>query len=291
MSTDHKYVTISWSSLRVHEQCKQKAMLVRSGRKNPAQDIRVFFHGTVVDRVMRQWLENDPQPGQMPDMVQSILDAEERKAVEEGDGVVRWKSATDKATTAQWCRELVTRLEPILYQQVIPFEYQPARRFKVPVQVPWLDGSMTWINLAGETDLLVRGPEGKFRIWDLKGTNDDSYWRKTFGQLIFYDVALDAEFGVNAEFTGLIQPMCKEQVLRFDFTDAHRDEIWARIMRMAADIWSRDSAPKEDHKGCGYCQVRHACAKFAPVNPGGGAQRSGVSLVGGADLLTASAPL
>jgi hypothetical protein len=275
-------VYISWSSLRAHLECKQKAALLRSGKKNASSNIRGYFHGTVVDRVMRTWLENDPQPGEMPGMVEDILNAEELKAIADGDGVVRWKSATDRADTTKWCQELVRRLEPILYDKVIPFEYEVAKRYRVPVIVPFLDGSPREIFLAGEMDLLVRDEHRQFRIWDLKGTADDSYWKKTMGQLIFYDVSTHAMFEQYAVESGLIQPMCKNQVLSFTFTEDDYANMWNMICRMATDIWQRDDTPKESNSGCSFCHVRHACSKFAPVNPGANERR--MSLQGMARL-------
>lgn len=275
-------VTISWSSLRAHEECRHKAMLLRSGKKNPAQNIRAYFHGTVVDRVMRYWLDLDsPQKGEMAQMVRDVVDQEELEAINSGDGVVRWRNGTDKEDMIAWCQELVTKLEDSLYRLVIPYEYEVAKRYRVPVRISWLDGSPTWINLAGEIDLLVRGNDGLFRIWDLKGTADNSYWRKTLGQLIFYDLSVKAMFGSNAVKCGLIQPMCREQVLEFSFTDQDRREMWSRVMRMASDIWTKDFEPKEESSGCSFCAVRHACSRFT-INPAAKSNR--LSLQGMANI-------
>lgn len=277
--SEHNHLSISWSSLKSHEACKQQAYLARSGKRSPVMDHRVFFGGSVVDRVMRWWLENDAPPGAMPARVESIMDAEQQHMVEEGDGIVRWRHANDRSELLVWCVELVRRMEPLLQKHVLPYEFEVAKRFKVPVQIPYLDGRPVWINLIGEIDLLVRHPDMRFRVWDLKGTNDNSYWKKVLGQLLFYDVVVDAAFGAPCLLTGLIQPMCDVQDPTFNFTDDDRAVMWGRIARMASDVWQRDHTPKEGNGGCSWCAVKHACTKFTPVELGGT-----MSLVGGSSL-------
>ena len=254
-------ISISWSSLKTYSECKQKAYLQRTGHKNPAQDIRGYYHGTVSDRVMRKWLESeDPRSGQMERWVDQLIDQGIQEAKESGEGVVRWKSATDRAEMTQYCIELVRRLEPILEKEVLPFDFISAYRFKVPVQVPWLDGTPTWIYLIGEYDLAVY--DDGYIVWDLKATRDDQYWRKTLGQLIFYDLSIGAEYGEFTKKVGLIQPMCQNRTPEWVVSDEARQEMWARIHRMATDIWLKDHSPKVDSVGCTYCPVRHSCEKF-----------------------------
>jgi hypothetical protein len=258
-------LALSWSRLLVFEQCKAKSKLSRK-HKNPTMDIRNFFGGTIADRAMRAWLlEDDPRPGFMAERIEEILVREEKKAIEDGDGVVRWKNKSDKGNTIAFCIELVNRLEPILYDKVIPYEYQPAHRFNYPVTIPHLDGTPTDILLVGEIDVLCRNDQGKFSLWDLKATKNDAYWKKTWGQLVFYDIAIQAGFDDYCENTGLIQPMCKERVLEFDITEDHRLDLMSRVIAMAHAYWRDDFAPKKTSEGCATCSVKHACPKWTPV--------------------------
>lgn len=262
--------SVSWSSLRYWTECKQLAYLVRERKKNPVQDTRNFFHGNVVDRIMRNWLTMDePEAGLMPRMVDEYMEKCEQEVKEKEDGRIKWRHRTDKQEVRDFCVELVTRLEPILFEEVIPYEYEPAKRFAVPVKETTIEGEPIRIILKGEYDLLVRNPEtGLFRVWDLKATKDNNYWRKTFGQLIFYDLATFAMFpevGAFPEQSGLIQPMCDERVKRFEFSNDDRAKIWSDITRMAETMWKGDYAPKEDAAGCYNCVVRHACSKFKPT--------------------------
>jgi len=231
------------------------------------RDIRIFFPGTVVDRVMRQWLEAEEQvPGAMPGMVDAVFDREEQTAQETGDGVARWKNITDRLETREKCRECVRRLEPILFERVVPYEYQVAAWFETKVLIPY-QGQQRELVLKGEMDLLVRKPEGLV-IDDLKMTENTEYWRQTFPQLTFYGIACAAMQLGWPVACSLIQPMCPQQVVPFTFAQDHYTEMWSRIVRAAELWWSGDHRPKAGNDGCGYCPAKNACPKFVVSGDG-----------------------
>lgn len=262
--TEIPQLNISWSKLRTSEECFHKAFL-GSKAKNPAQDIRNFFPGTVCDRVMRTWLDSDRLTGAMPDMVEEYIDKSEKEAKESGDGVVRWRNASDRGEVTKFCKTLVAKLEPILQQHVLPYDFEPAKRFKTPITIPYLDGTPTSINLVGEFDILVRDSLPKYNVWDLKATADPNYWKKTVGQLVFYDLCIISMFGEATGEVGLIQPMCPDETLRFEVTGDERRQMLSRIMTLAEAQWSGKNDPKEGTEGCSWCSVNHACAKYASV--------------------------
>lgn len=260
---DAKPLRVSWSSIRTHEECHQKSWLLRSGKRAKVNNIRNFFHGMVVDKIMRDWLDNPLHTaGDMQRLVGQVMD--EQEAVERSTGnIVRWRNAADRDEVRAFCVELVSKLEPILREHVLPYRYEHGKWFKIPLQIPnRITRDMREILLTGEMDLLVHndGPV----VWDLKGTADDSYWRKVLGQLTFYDLAIFASTGEKTRFTGLIQPMCKEPVLAFEVTDQARREMMARIVRYAHDVWAEEKSCKDGTSGCNWCDVRHACQRFSP---------------------------
>lgn len=256
-------IRISWTQMRAHLECKQKSHLLRTGKRPTAQNLRNYFHGMVVDKIMRRWLDSPQRTaGQMPTMVDDMIDEMSSEAAETGDGVVRWRNGGDREQLRDFCIELLNRLEPILRDKILPHPYEQAKRFKVPVHVPYLDGQPAPVLLTGEMDLLVE--DDGFIIWDLKGTKDDQYWRKTLGQLVFYDLALLGLRGVTTRSVGFIQPMCKQPVLPFVISEHDRGQMWAAITRMASDIWRGNNACKPDAAGCSFCEVRHACPRFNP---------------------------
>lgn len=264
-----KQLRLSWSRLRSHEECRAKGALQAAGHRSPAADVRPYFHGTVVDLAMRRWLGMEKPPsGWMPKHIDEILDEAEVTAKETGDGIVKWKSTTDKDEMRVFCRELVVLLENILAEVALPFEWEPAVRFAVPIEIPYLDGSLRQIQLVGEMDLLVKRPDGRV-VYDLKATRDDHYWRKVEGQMQFYDICM---WGLTGEFpvgSALIQPMCQQQVLPFCFGDESRRQMFTRICTVAMDIFRGDLAPKDNSQGCAYCAVRHACPRYKTPAGGG----------------------
>lgn len=268
MSELAKPLRLSWSRIRVHEECAAKGALLRE-HKSPVTDVRNFFHGNVVDQCQRLWLSQDPpEPGWMAAHVDEVMERAEVTARETGDGVVRWRTATDKAEVREFCRELVIRLEAILARYCLPFEWDPAVRFEVPITVNYLDGTPRKIHLVGEIDLLVRDIQRRLAIWDLKATANNSYWRKTIAQLTFYAIALRAQTGQWPVMMGLFQPMCDERVLPVTLTPEAIRETWARIERTAQDIWAGRLAPKADNDGCQWCPVHSACPKYKVIGTG-----------------------
>jgi hypothetical protein len=233
----------------------------------PTTDIRMFFRGTVVDRVMREWLDQDSQePGQMADMVDRIMDREEKHAKDSGDGVVKWRTASDREETRAWCKALVGRLEPLLARHALPYEYQTAVRFDVPYMVPLQGGEHKEIRLTGEIDLLVRWPDQRWAVWDLKGTDDNSYWRKTLGQLTFYEIACwILSKGKWPAGSGLLQPNCDHPDPWFVFEDQHRTEMFTRINQAAWEMWHNLHRPKDDSEGCSRCFFMMTCPRYAPI--------------------------
>lgn len=257
----NKPLRISWSALRAHEECHQKSHLIRDGKRAKVTNIRNFWPGTVVDIFMRHWLD-DPftREAEIADSITAIMDENEKIEKDRGN-IVRYRDAADRDVVRGFCLELATRLVPILDEHVLPYEHDNGKWFKVPLTVPGLDGAPRDVLLTGEMDLLVNnaGPI----VWDLKGTADDQYWRKVVGQLTFYDLAIWASSGVKTRHVGLIQPMCKERILTFDVTDQQRRDLLIRIERYAHDIWSGEKACTEDTSKCHWCDVKHACTRFA----------------------------
>ncbi len=258
-------ISISWSSLRAHEECKQRALLRRTGHSSPAKNIRSYFHGMVVDRIMRAWLTDPDHPaGGMRAMVDTIIETEALAAKTGGDGIVRWRHASDKDDVRRFCLDLCARLEPILRDLVLPYPFANGLRFAIPLTAPHPDGGTGTVKLTGELDLLVRTPPGAV-IWDLKGTADNAYYRKVLGQLVFYDIAMTIQDGAYPVGAGFIQPMCDEPVMAVSITGEERAGLLSRIMRMADDMW-REAAPcTSSTSQCGFCDVTHACARFQPI--------------------------
>lgn len=277
-------IKISWSALRTHAECRQKSHLLRSGKRARLQNLRGYYHGMVVDKAMVDWLA-DPHraPGEMAARIDDLIDSVAEEARATGDGIVRWRGSDDRQYLRDFCVELVVKLEPLLRQHVLPYPHQIRKRFTVPVSMPYLDGSKATVLLTGEMDLLVE--DQGWVVWDLKGTQDNSYWRKVLGQLVFYDLAVLCLYHTPTRLTGLIQPMCRQPLMRFPINQQLRTVMWTRIQAMANDIWRANHACKTDTSGCSWCEVKHACARFGETSTLAASLRAAAT-----DLRTESKP-
>lgn len=260
---------ISWSRLRTMEECPQKQHLITTGHKSPIADVRNYFQGNVCDLAMRRWLDfKNPPAGWMAEQVDVILADAEARALKE-DGVIRWRHSGDRENVRTFCRECVTRLEPLLNTFVLPQLYEPAVRFKAQVVIPGLDGGMQPVLVTGEMDVLTQAAMAaprQIRVWDLKATKDANYWRKTVAQLVFYDIACLAGWGEPAVEVGLLQPMVDDRpYISFTPSDQDRLEMYGRIINVAHAIWLEDFHPKAGTEGCSRCEVRHGCIRYQPV--------------------------
>jgi hypothetical protein len=271
--SDGTPLRLSWSRLRLHSECPAKGSLVAAHRKSPVTDYRNFFPGTVADRCMRGWLRQEhPARGWMAAQVDTVMAAEEEASQGSGDGVVRWRHLADKAEVRELCVEAVRQLEGDLWSLLRMGEppagqwgWDPAPRFEVPVTIPHPAGRRERIFLTGEIDLLALTLGGAIQVWDLKTTRDDQYWRKTMGQLVFYEIAVWCMKGQWPERSGLLQPLCAETMPSWEFTMDHRTQMLHRIVSTAGDIWAGRLDPKPSPSMCPRCEVRHAC----PIKGGG----------------------
>lgn len=259
-------IRLSWSQLRNADECKQKRYLTVQGTRKEARDQRLFLPGNVTDRVVRAWLKNDPKNhiGEMPGMVSATLDSIRDEILEKGERVAWKRDVDDRKKIEADCIEAVTNIEPTLLQHVVPFEYEADFRFDAPLLLPRGQGKEL-IYLIGYMDIIVRNDDGQIRVFDVKHTRDTSYWRKTVGQLTFYDLASQLLFKTKTSETALLQPLCAKRVYPYVVTDDLRAQMYQRIVRVANDIWNNDNTPNVSNEFCGQCEVRNACPKFAPV--------------------------
>lgn len=262
--SEEKIITVSWSRLRSWLECKQKAHLQSKGLKSPAQNLKLFHKGTTVDRILRDWLlEPYPQLGVMADRVEDYMGLVEREYLEQGSGVVHWEHTEERNNTIAWCRRLLTNLEPIMVELVLPYQYTPDLRFRSPIMVPGLDGEPRQIDLIGAIDIYVRENATRSAVYDLKATENSAYWKKTIMQLVFYALAMYAEDGFYPSRTALVQPMCSDTVLSLKITEDHILSLVNKITDYAHSVWREDFAPKVSDAGCSWCPVKFACSKFA----------------------------
>jgi hypothetical protein len=239
------------------------------GKTRVSADSRVFLPGTVADRLMRSWLDSgDPTPGWMVAHADEMLERFSSHDSDEPDKrPVRWRGdpAVDRKKVLDFVVEVVSLLEPILLKLVVPYDYQPELKFRVPIRIPNLHGDPTVIYLIGGIDIVVRYPSQDFAAYDLKATTNESYVNKVLGQGVFYDIALGIFLGDHTqpkEF-GFIIPATKQPVVMTSITNDDRRMMLARIVEYAHGIWRQEFEPTTEDAPCYTCEVKHACDRYA----------------------------
>ena len=274
----HSPIRLSWTGLTRWEECRMKDHLHREKKTAPLlmRDGRIFLPGTTADLTMRYWLEGeDHSPGSLAKGVKGVLDS----LVENPERPLVWKNSDKDADIASILADVetgLTRLEPWLRENVLPYDYQPEARGYGTVGIPDVDDTVHRVELVVAVDIAVRRPNGKLRLYDLKFTRNKDYVRgKTLGQLSFYKIGWAAMSGVplsDIEELAFITPMTPilETPVRPDKEDLR--VMMSRITSYAQGVWSGNHPTKKAiDSNCTYrCEVKNACPLFSTVDAGKG---------------------
>lgn len=257
-------IRISWSSLRTWSECKQRAKLVRTGKRSKMENQRNFLPGNVTDRVVRRWLmDPDRKPGQMVEWVPEQLEIEIAAAK-----VIKWKHVGDKEEVLQDCLEAAKLIEEDLIEHVTGpgVEIYADYSFKAPFHAARAEGGdPLHVTLNGFMDILIKDKHGRWWIFDVKHTKDSSYWKKTQGQMSFYAMAVWLIHGKQPSGAFLLQPLASPRVKPVDIERDALKVLAQNITSMANDIDKDEMPPRDDTTLCGWCSVQHACVKFKRV--------------------------
>lgn len=263
-------VRVSWSSLKRWEMCRQLQLRVIQ-QAAPKGDGRNFLPGTVVDKVQTRWLSQDQTPtmGQMERWVPEVLEHHSGPGAEYR---IKWRGSerADKKVILEDCVEAVRRLEPILEEKVLPFDYQPALRFRAHLMLPYVrEGVKAPTTMQGEFDIVVRDNDGRWRIYDLKMTRDKSYISSSIGQLIFYNVSWSVIQGepLSDMELGFIAPMLEgDQFIPCVVDNQDRSTMMSRVIQYVSGVWADEWDPKASDSGCKWCDARKTCLKYRDVS-------------------------
>lgn len=256
---------ISWSGLLRWEKCHRMDSLIRAGAEKSKVDSRNFLTGNIVDNAMRKWLDQDePKPGQMRGFVDEFFEY----WTTNGDQI-KWKGseAADKAKVRADAYEAVDRLEPWLFTNVIPYQYQPEARGWATVEVPDASGVLVEVELFYAIDILVRLPDGKFWVIDLKTTRNANYVRgSTMAQLPYYALVISAAFGIplaDIDKVSFLTPLTDEiesgMVPEADDYRFLLQRITAYVHGALAQDWTM--RPAKDSVCTYECSVASSCPR------------------------------
>lgn len=266
-------LSVSWSRLKAYEACRQqvKLRMEKKSSYSPFQG-RIFLPGTLADRCMRVFLEQlEPQAGTICDPLEELF---EKYAFNDDQYVIKWKGnpLEDQKRVIDNVRMMLTNLEPMLWELIIPHGYEPEKKFRTTVGVPYLDGKLVPVDLIGGIDILIctldeqrQQFEGsEWGIYDLKATQDDSYVRGgIMAQLIFYALAVKAMTGKYPTRAGFLTPGCKQKFVPVTVDEEDIRVMMSRIVTFCQGVWRKEWEPKDEpDSDCTFCDVKHACELF-----------------------------
>lgn len=265
--SSEKPIRISWSSLKRLEHCPEHQYRHMRGETDISEKGRIFLPGTVCDLVQRRWLDSgDPQPGQMPDMVEAVLN----ETIEKRESIIHWNgdAKTDYFKVKAHCIKQVQRMEPWLLKNVVPFEYAAEHRFEVYTLVPFEDtGQYLPILLNGGIDIVVHDPEQPmdrgYRLHDLKISDNPSYLRSTLAQLVFYNLVWGTLYNNYdaVDYHSFFTPSLPEIEIPLTLTHEDRRLMLSRIIKFASVIARGCFDPNPDAM-CGGCEAKRVCSRF-----------------------------
>lgn len=270
----HKHMRISWSGLLRFEECPRRDYLVRNKAvPKGAVDQRNFLVGSITDNCMREWLDqDDPIVGDLVPRADEMLERWVREAQEKGKIVWRGSEAEDRKKMLADAREALTKLEPWLCENVLPYDYQPEARGVATVNIPDQAGELHRVELFYAIDILVRR-DGLFTVYDLKTTRNENYVKgKTLGQLPFYGLAISAAFDIplrEVHRCAFVTPLTRTMETEvYPSADDYR-YLMSRITAYAQAVWAGNMPTKRMRdSGCDYrCEVKSACPMGQTPSP------------------------
>lgn len=268
-STGKPCIRISWSGLKRYEECGQRHLRNVRREVKSQQNGRIFLAGNVVDHSQRQFLNEGGKPGRLIELIPEWMDRLCDPTDEDAEYIIKWQGnpAADRKKVLDKCLLAARRLEPILLEHVVPYTYEPEKKFKVWVGIPDPWGNRVGIQLTGGIDIVVRDDDGNFKLFDLKTTADKNYLRSSAGQAVFYDIAWGHWWGDRAQPAtfGFIAPLLTEKMIPIAVNDGHRRVMMQRIIKAAHGMIRDEWKPKESNSGCSWCEAQPWCPKFALV--------------------------
>lgn len=270
-------VRLSWSGLKRYENCPQHHLRTIAGQTKSIQDGRIFFEGNVLDRAQRQYLDNPfaGMAGQptLDDLVKVWFKRLSDPQDEEFEYVIRWRgdSREDARKALEKCLAGAAALQPLLERHVLPYAWEPEKRFKTWIGLPAPPGVTTpdgriGCQLTGGIDIVVYDKAtGDFTLLDLKTTTNAAYMQKTLGQAVFYDIAWGSYWGDMAQPTrfGFLAPLVSPDVIWATISNDDRRAMMARIVKASHGMVREQWQPKTDDVGCTWCEANSVCPKFA----------------------------
>jgi hypothetical protein len=238
------------------------------GKRSPITDGRKFLAGTLADRCMRRGLEEGKFE---PKFMHKFLDDEwDTNTGKEAEYKIGWKGnvSDDQKAILTKVRKSLDALEPIILEYVAPYTYKPEYRFRSVIGVPDVQGERVDITVMGAVDVAVlfgideETGFGRYGLFDLKITENDTYIKSTLAQLTFYDIAFMGWTGVRPVQHAFWTPLLSQKIIPVKVTDIERRQMYSRIIDYCQNVWAGRWELTQNIKECYDCPVKHACPRW-----------------------------
>lgn len=262
-----KKMRVSWSRLKNWEACHHRTKLLIEKNRSKVIDGRVFLPGTLADRAMRAWLNNGKltgkfEPGGMEEYLEGLWDDHTGVGAEY---TIKWKGdiRKDKKVVLDKVLTCLRALEPILFEKVVPFPFQPEYRFTSTLGLKNSLGETVHVEVFGAVDVAVNyGEEAGYGLFDLKLTEDKAYIESTLGQLIFYAIAFRGHTGVWPKEFAFWAPLMTPKIFPIDVTQDDIRYMQSRIISYCHGVWAENWELTADETECFRCPTKHACPRW-----------------------------
>lgn len=265
-ATAPKPLRVSWSRIKNWEACHHRTKLMTEGKKSKVIDGRNYLPGTLADRAMRAWLEKGRVTGDWPvgGMEEYLEGLWEEHTSPGGQYQIQWRGDVrkDKRAVLERVQKSLRLLEPILFEKVVPYPYQPEYRFTATMGVKDLRGETAHVEVYGAVDVAVNYGDGGYGLFDLKVTESREYINETLAQLIFYAIAFRGWTGVWPTQFAFWAPLMEERVVSLTPTDQDLRYMQSRIVAYCQGVWAEDWSLTPDESNCWNCPTKHACPRW-----------------------------
>lgn len=255
-------IRLSWSRLKAYEACRQRVHLQMRGVRTATLDGRVFLPGTLADRAMRLWLEQGTFEHRGMHTFLEQLWAEHTGP--DAEYQIKWRGSPtdDKRSVLANVTRALDVLEPILLEKVAPYAFKPEYRFTATLGMkdPW--DQTQHIEMFGAVDVAVHMGDGRYALYDLKITENDTYIRSTLAQLTFYDLAFRGWTGTHPVEHAFWTPLLPQPVVPLDVTEVERRQMYGRIMSYCHGVWTNQWQLTGNTSECFNCPTKVACPRY-----------------------------
>lgn len=235
---------INYTFLSAFKKCRRKAYLHHIKQVVPRQNVdnRNFMVGTVVDKLLEQWVKREYDEGYMEGNARGLFNwyAQRRRIV--------YRSTNDKEDLIRKAEKAARLLQEAVYEEGLPNEEIEPQRIVQFKDIKGYEGFEVYAKL----DLWF--PK-RHAVWDLK-TTAQKKWLDPF-QLEFFAWAME-HVGETVEEAAFLVPLLHPSVQHIDIDTSSKVDFEAELIELFEEVLQEDTW-SPNPKDCWGCPVYNHC--------------------------------